>query len=72
MLPEARARWAASVIGADAHQAEDRLKAHDVQVTKLPSTPPRTRTPLLGTYPPPDTVAEDSALVLLVSSCKTD
>jgi len=57
-----------NVIGADAHDVEERLKAQDVHVTKVPVDASAGKDTVLGSYPSAGAHAQGSELVLMVSS----
>ena len=61
-------RVPADVVGADAHDVEERLKAQEVHVMKVPIDSAIEKDTVLGTYPAPGVTVEGSELVLLVSS----
>ena len=57
-----------NVIGADAHDVEERLKVQDVHVTKVPVDAGAGKDTVLGCYPSAGARAQGSELVLMVSS----
>jgi serine/threonine-protein kinase len=61
-------RVPADVVGADAHDVEERLKAQQVHVKKVPVDSAAQKDTVLGSYPAPGSTAGGSELVLLVSS----
>lgn len=61
-------RVPSNVVGADAHDLEERLKARHVHVTKIPVDATAAKDTVLNTYPAAGTRTQGSGLVLLVSS----
>jgi eukaryotic-like serine/threonine-protein kinase len=57
-----------NVIGADAHDVEERLKAQDIHVTKIPIDSNAAKDTILGTYPAAGAHVQGTELVLLVAS----
>jgi eukaryotic-like serine/threonine-protein kinase len=57
-----------NVIGADAHDVEERLKTQDVYVAKIPVDSSAEKDAVIATYPSAGARAHGSELVLLVSS----
>ena len=64
-------RVPSDVVGADAHDVEERLKAQEVHVKKVPVDSAASKDTVLGSYPAPGATADGSELVLLVSSGHT-
>jgi eukaryotic-like serine/threonine-protein kinase len=58
----------AGIVGANAHDVEERLKAEQVHVKKVPVDSGAEKDTVLGSYPAPGTTADGADLVLLVSS----